>query len=282
MRDHPRDSTTIHIRADGFSLDPEEILSLLEDPSACTVFATTVTQIHDKYVVKRCRRLVEAMNSELARQNTTIPIPKVLLAFCIDGSLYIVFEAIRGVPLHHVWPRSNKEEREAMTLTVASYVRQLRQIEPLDSRPGHVDPKFPWHGTFFSLDQIYPFESHEELVNWLNRCAATTKRLMPEYKLPTFTTQNYRLTFTHGDISVHNFVVDGNNLLWMIDWDTAGWFPEYMEYACIKWEVVNPVLPKDQMIEWTEMLTSAIDPYDEESHMMHSLLWITTTRPFML
>jgi aminoglycoside phosphotransferase len=37
--------------------------------------------------------------------------------------------------------------------------------------------------------------------------------------------------FTHGDMSSLNVLVDGDNIVGIIDWETAGWYPHYWEYT---------------------------------------------------
>lgn len=39
------------------------------------------------------------------------------------------------------------------------------------------------------------------------------------------------LVLTHRDLAPRNLMVDGSNRLWIIDWDYAGWYPAYFEYA---------------------------------------------------
>jgi hypothetical protein len=42
----------------------------------------------------------------------------------------------------------------------------------------------------------------------------------------------YRITFTHGDFKAHNILVDDNgHLSGFLDWESAGWYPEYWEFT---------------------------------------------------
>lgn len=49
------------------------------------------------------------------------------------------------------------------------------------------------------------------------------------------------IVFTHGDISSLNILIQGDEVVGIVDWETAGWYPEYWEYttAC----QVNPQNP---------------------------------------
>lgn len=39
--------------------------------------------------------------------------------------------------------------------------------------------------------------------------------------------------FTHGDIERRNIMVDECRVIGIIDWEYAGWYPDYWEYAQI-------------------------------------------------
>ena len=43
---------------------------------------------------------------------------------------------------------------------------------------------------------------------------------------------DHRIVFTHGDMALHNIIVDdeGQNVTGLIDWEYAGWYPEYWDY----------------------------------------------------
>ena len=43
---------------------------------------------------------------------------------------------------------------------------------------------------------------------------------------------SHRSTFTHGDLKAHNVLVDDNySFSGFLDWETAGWYPEYWEFT---------------------------------------------------
>lgn len=42
----------------------------------------------------------------------------------------------------------------------------------------------------------------------------------------------HRVVFTHGDFKEHNVLVDDDrNLTGWLDWESAGWYPEYWEFT---------------------------------------------------
>jgi aminoglycoside phosphotransferase (APT) family kinase protein len=44
-------------------------------------------------------------------------------------------------------------------------------------------------------------------------------------------TMPHRITFTHGDLSSSNILVEDGHISAILDWETAGWLPEYWEFT---------------------------------------------------
>jgi aminoglycoside phosphotransferase (APT) family kinase protein len=42
------------------------------------------------------------------------------------------------------------------------------------------------------------------------------------------------LVFTHHDLAPRNLLLDRRGQLWVLDWDYAGWYPRYFEYAAMQ------------------------------------------------
>jgi thiamine kinase-like enzyme len=222
-------------------------------------------------------RLAEAESSEFVRQNTQIPIPKVFLVFCINHYTHIVSQFIKGQPLCAHWPTLSDARKEEVGATISSYVRQMQMIQPAASCPGPVIPSVPWRGRWFIHD-LEPLESHTALVDWLNHKGDVTKRFHPTVNIPSLSS-NYPLVFTHGDIAPRNFIMDSNNVLWLIDFDRAGWYPAYMEYATIAVEI-DPFLQQVEGIEeWVQFVLRGIENYDKELKILRLIDWALQTAP---
>lgn len=51
---------------------------------------------------------------------------------------------------------------------------------------------------------------------------------------PAFTKcacRQYRMVSVRGDSAFHNILVRENQIVVIIDWESAGWFPEYWDYT---------------------------------------------------
>jgi len=68
------------------------------------------------------------------------------------------------------------------------------------------------------------------------------------------------LVLTHGDLSSLNIMVQGDTVVGIVDWETAGWFPKHWEYTCAKY--VNPYNPF-----WADPIDDFLEPMPRELEM---------------
>ena len=68
----------------------------------------------------------------------------------------------------------------------------------------------------------------------------------------------YHTTFTHSDIAPSNILVSKGKIAAIIDWETAGWYPEYWDYT--RWAVSNYRSPQ----RWHEFRDEILTLYADE------------------
>jgi tRNA A-37 threonylcarbamoyl transferase component Bud32 len=66
--------------------------------------------------------LAEAEAVMYIRNNTTIPVPKILDAYSKDGSNYIIMEYLDGDLLKEVWQHMPKAERSIIVSELRDYI----------------------------------------------------------------------------------------------------------------------------------------------------------------
>lgn len=65
-------------------------------------------------------------------------------------------------------------------------------------------------------------------------------------------------TFTHGDLQRKNIIVGTDGRITIIDWEFAGWYPSYWEYA-------RAILACGRFADdWSEWIDFSLDPYRNE------------------
>ena len=83
-----------------------------------------------------------------------------------------------------------------------------------------------------------PFANQTEFHDFLLSPASghgfktTEEYIEAQVQANTIRKFSHRITFTHGDFKAHNIVVgEDGHLSGFLDWECAGWLPEYWEYT---------------------------------------------------
>lgn len=83
-----------------------------------------------------------------------------------------------------------------------------------------------------------PFESVDEFHKYVRKGFPldATESVFGEKVYLCHTTQ-YNFCMTHGDLTPRNMILDEKGRLVLIDWEMAGWRPEYWEFAKIFYNI---------------------------------------------
>ncbi len=202
-------------------------------------------------------------------QNTSIPVPKVYSAFEHKGKTFILMERIEGKPLSTGWVQRPDKSKARILSQLKAITGQLRDIPPqnglgvADVAGGPIyDPRLPkkdlW-GPFPTIDAFHKeLRSGHEIEDFNEHQLSNLPALA---ELIAFQRQPWpKPAFTHGDLSSLNILVRGDDVVAIIDWETAGWMPPYWEYTSA-WHV-NP-----QNMFWQEEVDKFITPLSHELEM---------------
>lgn len=209
--------------------------------------------------------LVEAQTMLFVARNTTLPVPKVHCAFVHKGCTYILMERINGQPLGKSWVQRSPASKLMILECLKKLVSQMRCLHTDNNRIRSVtggslyDPRMPTTaGRFGPFENVQQFHCHlrHGIQAHSNHDADVTKLIIlhsRDWDAPTF---------THGDLSSLNILVRGDDVVGIIDWETAGWYPSYWEYttAC----QVNP-----QNSFWRDEIDKFLVPMPEALAMEH-------------
>lgn len=207
-------------------------------------------------------RLAEAYAMQFISENTTIPVPKVYSAFEHGGRTFILMERIQGEPLCQGWVQRPAKSQARILNQLKAMTEQLRAIPPQDVR-GVADvtegpiydqrlPKKDLWGPFPTIDTFHKELRFGQEIEDFNEHQLSNLPGLAD--LVAFHRQPWpRPSFTHGDLSSLNILVRGDDVVGIIDWETAGWMPPYWEYTSA-WHV-NP-----QNMFWQEEVDKFITP----------------------
>lgn len=186
--------------------------------------------------------LAEAHAMQFVAHHTSIPVPEVYYAFVHKGNSYIVMRHIKGQMAAYLWRRRSEESKARILEQLRGMVAELRSIPvPDGAGVGNIEggplydcrlPSKLYWGPFASVREF-----HSALVNGLD---LDVESCMPNFPdLPELfefhRKSGEELVLTHGDLSSLNIMVRGDDVVGIIDWETAGWFPPYWEYSCARY-----------------------------------------------
>ena len=181
-------------------------------------------------IIKQCIRSPqnEPNSLRLVERHTSIPAPRIVDVGEYGGTTYLVMTRLCGQMLDNVLHLMSYAERDRFADELGSYVAQLRRIPnrtpylfcntlggPL------VDHRIP-------DGSAGPFHTESDFNNHLtSHLGCPAAEVVGEQNLR----QDHRSYFTHSDFHCTNLLVDRGRLSGIVDWECAGYKPEYWEFT---------------------------------------------------
>lgn len=211
-----------------------------------------VLKCDDEVIVKIGRRVrpSEATALRLVREHTDVPVPEFVGGARYEGEGRLIMGVVPGVTLAEAWDKlSNTTKRRVCeeTWEMIGEIRQIKKPRALqhrflclaDGSPCVNDPLVA--GARCAEPPHPPLLDDDAVRARIYECYyyAATRRKYGE--LPVIPRSNVSV-FTHNDINPENIMFDKEScqITGIIDWEMAGWYPDYWEYASIlkptRWE----------------------------------------------
>ncbi|KAJ5674397.1 uncharacterized protein N7477_004331 [Penicillium maclennaniae] len=223
--------------------------------AGAVVFSSNICIKH-----KGSTSLAEANAMQYVRQNTSIPIPTVHCSFIHKGDTYIVMERIRGETLGESWHLRSEESKVKILSQLRVMIQELRAIAPpkdagvcnVDGGPIY-DCRLPNNSSWGPFKTIDGF--HRQLRNGIEAHHTNVTSQYPDIQaLIRFHEMSWNEpVLTHSDLSSLNIIAQGDKVVGIIDWETAGWFPPYWEYT-----TASDVNPQNEF--WREEIDKFLTP----------------------
>jgi tRNA A-37 threonylcarbamoyl transferase component Bud32 len=257
---------------------PDRIIAKHELESADRLAPETAPNIYkiENIVIKTgdATRLAEALTMRAVREKTTIPVPKIYNAYLDNetGHGTIIMDYVEGEELRYVWDKLKPEERSSIIEQLRGYMEQLRSIE--GSFIGSIDNTYCEDQLFTDdLGSYGPYEDensfHEGIIKALRssqegpytEMVADFIRALPQH----------RIVLTHSDFAPRNILVSQGKVVAILDWEMAGYYPEY-------WEYVKAYYRPDWGLSWFQdrVIDSILQPYPlEHAVLLHTrdIVW---------
>ncbi|KAJ8516391.1 hypothetical protein ONZ45_g6269 [Pleurotus djamor] len=156
------------------------------------------------------------------------------------------------------------EQRCSFEETIASWTAQLHEISsPPDFPPERVSGFLGGRFKSYRISNhlVGPYRDTADFHSQ-GFCTVRDERMKDRHirrLVDERLKKKYRICLTHGDIVPHNIIVDENcQPVGLIDWETAGWMPEYWETAMAsrydywRWDI------------WKDIIRGAFTQYDND------------------
>ncbi|CAA7263959.1 unnamed protein product [Cyclocybe aegerita] len=201
----------------------------------------------------------EAKVVRFVSAHTSIPLPHIVASSTGFWNHYMLMKRVDGETLEYAWRTLSSEQRSNVLEQLRTMVEQLRsipapqdlQISALENAPC-LDGRVAGRRTFGPFKTVAEFHDHLLEVS----------KYYDERNLGTIRSQmsdDCRIVFTHGDLAARNIFVKGDKVVAIIDWEHAGWYPEYWEYVKAKYthdmdedwdQAIRDMIPGDYEKEW--------------------------------
>jgi aminoglycoside phosphotransferase len=231
--------------------------------------------------------LAEASTMRWVARHTSIPVPRVICALeHKSGRTSIVMEAVAGRPLWETWDKRSPESKQRILAQLKCMVDEMRALPPA-ARFETVDGGPLYGGSLCSWNETYPAmygpcESFHTLHHQLQRNiyhhedAANDEALDAEEREnpnsengPPNVAPQYSddatcppPVFTHGRLTPFNIWADRDTVTGIIQWQNAGWWPDYWEYANCMSSLAHIFAP-----EWASEKDQFLAPFPEGEAM---------------
>ncbi|KAI0274407.1 kinase-like domain-containing protein [Russula aff. rugulosa BPL654] len=252
------------------SLSDEELCKLKFPQPSKTKF-TSVRRIASDVVMKGDIVMEsEPLTMNLVRESTTIPVPAVRRFLKVDRRKGFVMDYIPGNTLSDCWSRLGLFQRARLFWNVRRYIRQLRRVLV----PGITrrEPQM-CYGPMFSCDWGGGlFSSYDELTSWFMHKLDVNRSIKKAPKGDVAFDSSLPLVLNHLDLSPNNIVVDNNSRIWLIDWEHAGFYPQWFEHTAMcqaDWDILG------RWELW--VLRFTVGFYERQTNFVASIGWAIHT-----
>lgn len=185
---------------------------------------------------------LEEVRAMMAMRSAGFPVPKVISygehPDTPHAPVSILMTRIPGKDLGDIYEQLKEDEREAIFSELQCMLGVMRKWP----NPWGKDRICSIAGTSIRSvrvpnHSIKPCESESELNDQLRYTASDhsfASREEFEEKLACakrMDSMHHDIVFTHGDLKHHNIMVHDGHISGFIDWESAGWYPDYWEFT---------------------------------------------------
>lgn len=204
-----------------------------------------------------------------------IRIPHIHRIVWADSGPFCVMDRVPGTTLDIAWPELGWISSLRLAFQLRRVIRRLRSATSTSAgslasgecRSYFLEDRFglPPRANFHHINAFLNFWANFTSIRHEIKKTPAEHAICPR---PMFSC-NRPFVFTHHDLAPRNIVLDHEGQLWIIDWDEAGFYPRFFEYA----GMYNFIRAWDRLALWRWKLCAwiAAGVYDKEWHMLERI-----------
>ncbi|KAJ4146231.1 hypothetical protein NW754_001695 [Fusarium falciforme] len=204
--------------------------------------------------------------------HTTIPVPRIYAVHTeTNGRIYIEMKYAQGDSLDSAWRRMPVDEKDTVFADIRQHVSCLRELQPPTRdivSSALQNPAFDCRIGACYYGPLNQDEFHS-LARGHLRMEDVAPFLGPE--VAKVHTSHYKTHFTHADLAPRNIIVRRGRVVAIVDWEFAGWYPEYWEFTKANFNY----FPGEG---WEDYLRVALPCYETEL-IAEETLWTRLPEP---
>lgn len=214
-----------------------DILFSLYDTCVHSLSATEVVKIGSTSLNPEGITNLQYVNSHLPQ----VPSPRFLGSLTSEERIYIFMSRGQGSTLEHVWPQLRVADKKSIQEQLNEVFRALRAVAPPEEPPriGGLASGL-CQDMRRMLRTCKGLRSEADFNDFLCGHQDSRRTQTPWIKMiRSFMKDDHRIVLTHGDLHPRNIMVewqeqDGTHnikITSILDWEMAGWYPEYWEFT---------------------------------------------------
>jgi hypothetical protein len=220
------------------------------------VFLLSATLLAKHYEPRLLEDVIKA--TQTARQ-LGIRAPCIKRKITYEGGAFCVMDRIQGATLEEMWTRLSWFTTIKTALQLRHFVNLLRSVT--SPTAGSLAT-----GECLSADIAYFIRFWMDFTSFRKEIEAAARVSVDAKTQISPVVQT--LVFTHHDLAPRNLLLDSFGQLWLIDWDYAGFYPIYFEYASLQ----NFNTPNDwgvfARLRWNLFPWIAVGRYEQDARVL--------------
>jgi len=168
---------------------------------------------------------------ELVEKYTEVPAPRGIDTLQYNGFSFLIMTGLPGQKIGARLHTMTDEQVQGVVQDLKNYISQLRQIPRsgtaiCNSLGGGI---LDWRIGDSQRKELV-FQDETEFSQYLTYDLPLDEDA--QSKIEKAHSVKHEIVFTHADLNLRNILVDENGKIsGIVDWECAGWYPEYWEYT---------------------------------------------------